>query len=292
MDEKNIIALIRQNKTKEALRALQSEPLAPELKKALSILESEFTGLNQEVVKGTVSSEEKQIRTNRINDKLLFIVQEATNPVNSKRERKRKINQYLLPLGLLAICLIAWNYFNQAIYPCPEFTEDSRNKILLIPFDKVGDQEASPHLLLRDRITQLSMKNNLSTTIKLGAVKAGVSIEEAPDLAKGCQANVIIWGKYSNRADEIHLVLQYYFLDQPDWSNLGELIVLKDVTAIQSGTMLKNIDDAILSLCSVIAMRQGNTEITRKWLGKIGEKEAIDEQLSEVIERINNQSTE
>ena len=59
--------------------------------------------------------------------------------------------------------------------------------------------------------------------------------------------------------------------------------MLKDVTAIQSGTMLKNIDDAILSLCSVIAIRQGNTEITRKWLGKMGEKEEIDRQLSEIV---------
>ena len=283
MDEKNIIGLIRENKTKEALQALQKASLAPELKKALSIVESEFNGLNQEIVKGTISSEEKQLRTNRINDRLLSIIQEATNPVDSRRERKRKINRYLLPLGLLAICLIAWNYFNQAVYSCPEFTEDSRNKILLIPFDNVGDQKASPHLLLRDRITQLTTKNKLSTTIKLGAAKAEISIEEALGLAKGCQANVIIWGKFSNRADGIHLVLQYYFLDQPDWSNLGELIVLKDVTAIQSGTMLKNIDDAILSLCSVIAIRQGNTEITRKWLDKIGEKEEIDRQLSEIV---------
>lgn len=288
MMNKEIINLIQNNKTKEALLLLKKESLSIESKKAVSLIESEFNLLNQEILKGTIGFEEKLIRRNRINDRLLSVVQTDSNLEISNAKKRQPIYFYLLPFLLIFMSFVVWNFMMSNRQSCPTFKDSQVNKILLIPFENVGSEKANPEIIIRDKITKLTFKNNLSTSIKLGERAESLTIEDAPNLAKHCNANVIIWGKYSNTADSINLILQYHFLDQPDWSNMGELIVLKDITAIQNGKFLKNIEDAILSLCSVVAARQGNTTIAKKWLNKINVKDKIDLKLKEVLDESVN----
>ncbi|MFK8005594.1 MAG: hypothetical protein AB8H03_04455 [Saprospiraceae bacterium] len=280
---KEIISLIQKNKTKEAIKLLKGKSLPIESKKILSLIESEFNLLNQEILKETISFEEKLIRRNRINDRLLSIVQKEPNSKIVTNKKSKRLFLYLLPLILIGFSFVAYNYINNDRHLCPIFPESSLNKILLIPFENVGNQKANPEIIIRDKISKLTLENNLSTSIKLGERAASLTIEDALDLAKYCKANVIIWGKYSNTTDSINLILQYHFLDQPDWSNMGELIVLKDITFIQNGEMLKNIEDAILLLCSVIATRQGNKPLAKKWLDEVIEQDSIDHQLRKVL---------
>ena len=286
-NHKEIVDLIQQGRIKEALEAFGTKSLSSERKKALSIIEAEYNELVQDELKGVIDFQEKQIRKNRILDKLLSLTEKERGTEKGKALFARSRNlKFIVPLVLAGIILGVWGIWRIAgtNYSCPEFKEPSLNKILLIPFENVGDQPAKPQVLLRDRIHELTRKNNLSTSIEMGAYVEGLAIDEAPELAERCNANVIIWGKYSSSLDSIRLILQYHFLDVPDWSNMGELVVLQDVTSIQHGKMLKNLEDCIMSLCSMIAIRQGSREVAAKWLGKVGEKEPVDYEMLGALE--------
>jgi len=267
-----IINLIQKNKTQEAIQLLQEMPLDSEQQKALSLIDAEFNLLRQEELKGTIGFEEKQIRRNRVNDKLLSIFSSTSNAATKNHKKSKRLFLYLMPILLAIVGLFGWKYLTTDSYSCPTFEATSLNKILLIPFENTGQQIAKPELLIRDKITQLTLKNNLSTTIKMGESVPNLTIGNALNLAQQCDANVIIWGKYSSQ-------------DKPNLSNLGELIVLKDITAIQKGEMLKNVEDAILSLCSIIAARQGNRGVAKKWLDKIEKQESFDKKLRTVLEK-------
>ncbi len=288
MEEKNlnkqIAQLITSGRIKEAFNILNKEPFNQDIKNALSIIEAEYHDLTQEGLKGLLSFEEKQMRKNRINDKLLTLIQKANTAKSAKKIKTvNRFKLFLVPFLIMGLGLIFWWNKNSQSYECPEFQDQFLNKILVIPFENVGNQTAKPQIVLRDRINQLTKKNNLSTIVKIGEYREYMTIDEAPIIARQCGANAIIWGNYSSSIDSLRLILQYYFLEQPEWTNLGELVVLKDVTSIQNGRMLKSLDDIIMSLCGIIATRQGNTEIAQKWFNKVQQKEEIDDQILKII---------
>ena len=82
---------------------------------------------------------------------------------------------------------------------------------MVLPFENLGKDISKPQLVLRDRINKLTAKNNLSTIAKLGEPMEHLTMKEAPDAAKKCNANVLIWGTYYNKADSMVLILQYCF---------------------------------------------------------------------------------
>ncbi|MFK7808558.1 MAG: hypothetical protein AB8F74_12205 [Saprospiraceae bacterium] len=274
---------IRQGEFKSAFQEFKNTDLPKSQKTAITLIESEYNMLLQETAKGLIGNEEKQLRLNRINNKLLTLLDEEA--VAETIGTNKKIFPLVLGLGFLLALASYFFFTNQSNNSCPSFNKISTNKILLIPFENVGDGAlAKPHLILRDRIEALSIKNNLSTNVELGESIKNLSISKAPEVAKKCGANVIIWGKYSNDDDSVRLILQYHFLDFPDWSKYDDLVVLKDVTGIQQGTMSKKLEDSIMSLCSVIAIRQGKKELTKKWLGEVEEKEALDLRLAKILD--------
>jgi len=48
--------------------------------------------------------------------------------------------------------------------------------------------------------------------------------------------------------------------------------------------MLKDLDDSIMSLCAVIALRKGNKALAKKWLNKIKKLEHVDKELLALLE--------
>lgn len=273
MNKETAIKKIQEGDIKGAIQAMKELSLSLKEKQSLSIIEATYSTLSQEILKGTIDSEEQQLRFNRINDKLLTILLKKDILVRERNTRRKA----LLLTGFIGIGLLFCLFYvlNARNVNCPNFDGISKNKILLIPFENVGNEAAQPHVLLRDRIEELSIKKKLSTDIQLGEAIEGMTMREAPKIALSCDANVIIWGKYSKSTDSLRLILQYQFLEQPQWSKMSDLMVLRDVTSIQQGSTFKDLEDTIMLLCSIIAVRQDKLALTKKWLAKIKDKEQI-----------------
>jgi len=280
MNKDTVTKAIKEGRIKDAIKIFEGFDISAEKKKTLTIIEAEFNQLNLEVLKGTISQEQRQLQLNQINDKLLSLLDLDDSPT---QEKKGKVGLIFLLLAGLLLCVFYFFVANGEDLNCPEFDNQSTNKILLIPFENVGGELSKPHLLLRDRIEELTIKKKLSTNILLGEVMEDLTISGAPEVAKSCGANVIIWGKYSKSPDSLNLILQYLFLEQPDWSKMNDLHVLKDVVSIQRGEMFKDLEDSIMSLCSIISIRQNEKEVAQKWLGNVKKKDELDIELIKVL---------
>jgi hypothetical protein len=276
-------------KIKEAFVFLRTQKLDNTTTHHLNILEAEYTELRQSENKGVLSYQDIQLRKNQLNDKLLALFREDLSASNTVSKSNKSL--WLLPVLLVLGGLSFWLFNQPEAYVCPDFEVEKNNKILVLPFVNVGENSAKPHILLRDRINQLSDKNNLSSIAECGSTFDDMTMRKAPKLTTQCDADLIVWGTYSS-SDSIRLVLQYYFAEKPNAANLGEFLTLKDVTEIQTGSMSKVFDDALFSLCGLIALREGDMPLTEKWLRKVGNKEKIDKRILEEFENVEKIKSE
>lgn len=278
-----IRVLIASGETAGAFSLLKQIQLKGRQRNNLSLLEGEFLELHQKELKNLMSYDEIQIARNKINDRLIRIVADNENKW-PRALTKGNVLLILMVIGVLITGLVySWS-LNQTSLLCPDFSSSSKNKVLILPFENVGSEPARPQLILRDRINQLAGNAALSTEAMLGTSNNNMSMKDAPSLATSCQADLLIWGTYSAKSDSTRIILQYYFKDAPEKGNPGELITIKDITALQHGRMLKGLDDAIYSLCALIAFRDNQRVLAKKWINKIKQPEAIDQQVLEIIE--------
>ena len=273
MEKQTIRDLIVEGKTKKAIEALKSFFPEKSTQRTLYTIQSEFNQIRKRELAGTKTSEEVQVAKNKIHDKLLAILDGQLIDEISNTSKLRGI---LAPIGVLLFCFLGYWYLNNSTIECPSFPEGYKNNILIIPFENVGEKVAKPHLALKEKINTLTKKNNLSSFAKIGNSDISFDSELAIDCVNQCDANLIIWGTFEH-SDSIRIAMNYFFKNEFK----SEDISSKNVMALKSGKMLKGLNDLVLSLCGVIALREGNKPLAEKWFDKVSNKEAVDEVLLE-----------
>ncbi len=274
--------LIAAGKTKEVFTFLHQQNLPIQQVNALALIEASYNDLQKAKLKGVISFQEERLQNNKINDKLLSLFH-IEGTAKSIPKTSSNLSKFLVG-GLLFLMAggIVW-WFGAVQHSCPSFSKEVRNKILVMPFTNVAGGTAQPQVVIRDRINQLTAKNNLSTEAALGT-STDVTMRNASLIAQNCKANVVIWGTYSSGKDSLRLHLNYRFKDQPQQNKLGELVTVKDVMdLLEKGEILKSQDDAILSLCGILAMREGKEQVAKKWFEKLSQKEEMDRSLLRVL---------
>lgn len=271
MEKQVIRDLIVEGKTKKAIEALKSFYSEKSTHRTLDLVQSEFNQVRKRELAGTMSQEEVQVAKNKIHDKLLAILDGQLIEEASSASKLRGI---LAPLAVLLLCFLGYFYLNNSSIECPSFPEGYKNNILIIPFENVGEKVAKPHLTLKEKINTLTQKNNLSSFAKIGNSDTSFDADLAIDCVNQCDANLIIWGTFEH-SDSLRIALNYFFEDEFK----SEEISSQNVMALKSGKMLKDLDDLVMSLCGVIALRAGNKPLAEKWFSKVKNKEAVDEAL-------------
>jgi len=109
--------------------------------------------------------------------------------------------------------------------------------------------------------------------------------------APTAQALTLIEADYENlkseeKSDSIRLNLQYYFSSNPDFGKVHERITLKDITELQRGMFSKNLKDTIMSLCGLIAIRENNMPVAKKWFEKIANKDMSDQKILDELRKL------
>ncbi len=275
----HIRQLLTEGKTRSALDQLATSAQFQQHSRTITLLQAELTGLQEKELKGIIDPKDARLAYNQLNDRILELLELPAGASSSLP--KRRIWLVVLGALLLISALLIWKFNRTAISTCPAFDTNKSNRVLLLPFQNVGSAPSKPVIILRDRIDQLANKNNLSVSAKIGSLPHELADrQEVTRLAKSCEADLIVWGQYSSRQDSIFLNLQYHFPKAVEWSD-SESLRLRDVTVLQNGSMLKGLDDAIFSLCGLLAMRANDKALTKKWIDKVGKKEEADELMLE-----------
>ncbi len=286
--------VLRQGDTGKALQLfcflLENASQYPEALRTVRVLESNYAAVRGQELKGILTFSEAQKEYNKINDSLLALLENpaaAAQKVLPQPFWQRR--SFLWAAGGALLLLFGLSYFlifRENI--CPDFDASKKWKIMVVPFQNVGTVAARPALVFQNSIRTLTKKNDLSADVKVATKAEGKrelpDLDEAARVGKDCGADLIVWGQYSAGADSIRLNVQYKFTDDGREGDIAGL-ALRDLTALNSGKMVKSLDDAVLSLCGMLAMREKRPELAAKWFNKVKEKDATDVAMLEILEK-------
>ncbi|MFN0014005.1 MAG: hypothetical protein ACKVU2_05600 [Saprospiraceae bacterium] len=87
-----------------------------------------------------------------------------------------------------------------------------------------------------------------------------------------CGAGLVVFGRYKVfEGDSLRLNLGYKFLQGEMQTADFPFATFRDITDV---TVPRDFQDALFSMCAVLAMREQNWEYAQRWMDKIKEKDA------------------
>lgn len=300
-------SLLRQGETGRALQTLigflEKDPRYAESVRTLHVVEANYHAARQQEIKGILSFQEAQRQYSQVNDALLY----ALDTLSSGRTPRTPATQKRSPLlywligggSMLLVGLLIGVWLNRrgqdkpaaanVEQSCPPF-DPKDYRILLLPFQNLSDAGARPELALQTRIRDLTSRNNLPADVEIfpGAEARDNTpdIEGAGRIGRNCNADLVIWGQYDRSKDSINVDVRYVFTKGGLRPGVLGSRVLSNVAAIKNGKMLRDLDDAVLSLCSLIALHNGKPDLAKKWMEKMKRPDDRDRLVLEKIDEI------
>ncbi|MBN8676840.1 MAG: hypothetical protein J0M29_01365 [Chitinophagales bacterium] len=277
---------ISEGETGKALQSfighLESEQTYPELLKALRIAQGNFHSVQRKEGNGILNFQEARSEYARINESMLNMLDEIrSNPSGGKVAAKSQMPIWIAAAALLVGLVWMGIYFFRADsgkvasmpgLQCPEFKNGVR-KVMVLPFQKLAGEDSRPDLSLQTRIQDLTERNQLATDVKLVStdkpelIKPG-SAREGAELGKTCEADLVIWGEYEKFSDSISVDIRYAFTAS-DWPSGIASQTFKNVSEIKTDQMkISNFDEAVLRLCTALALHENRMDLAEKWLMK------------------------
>jgi hypothetical protein len=79
---------------------------------------------------------------------------------------------------------------------------------------------------------------------------------------------VVIWGIFDKRKDALNIETHYVFTNTRR-AGVADARNVQGLPALTEGSMFRSLDDAVFSICAVMALRERNEALALKWLNKI-----------------------
>jgi hypothetical protein len=287
-------ALIRSGETGQALAALragleQDTRFAPTIR-ALEVLESNYHSTHQQELKGIIAPQEAQRTYNQLNDNLLSIIADLSAGRQQPPGRTKRSSLLLMAAaGAVVLGVVVFFLLKQGKnHDCPSFSTKSPH-ILILPFQRTSGPDQKPEVSIQSHIQTLSVKNNFGLEVKIvQGYNGSPDFEDARHLAEGCHASMVIWGTYgTSKTDSLLLTTQFVFARDGSNASTTGLQRFRDTGAVEEGTLLKGLDDAVFELCGMMAIWDGNIKLAKKWFEKMQVKTPEEARILEKLQAEN-----
>lgn len=295
LDIASVRSLLSQGDTGKAVQLLialleKDSRFKDNLLRTLRVAEANFNATRQQELKGILPFQEAQREYSKVNDTLLAVLDDfeagrvpAIALPTSGASRKwlwAGIGGALL-MGILVFWLLKGRNAG-----CPSFDDKQALHVLILPFDRLGASEARPAIRIRDGIQELTQKAGIADEVKISPAspKEDMNSQEAEQMARACNADLVIFGQYQAFAkDSIRVKMGFKFVREGGGIAFnGPFKTFRDVTAVQP---TRDLEDALFSLCSIIAIRNRNWQFAKKWMGRIREKDNQEMAMADWLDR-------
>lgn len=302
---------LQQGETGAALHTmityLEAEGKQEELLRTLRVVQANYNAAKQQELKGILAFQEAQREYSKVNDALLSTIDDLSAGRNTGTSARPAPNRNWWIIGgaaLLVVAVVAAILFfrkpktadpvagkgDESGVKCPQF-RPADYRIMLIPFISLNDQVARPALSIQMRIRDLTRNNNISADVEIA--EGHTMATSLPDFVRAkkkgdqCNANVVIWGQYEKVGDSTLVDVHYVFTEGSKVvSGNTDFHPFRSLSALQQSgksSGLRSLDDAILSLCSIMAVHAGKPEVAEKWLAEIDNSSEKDDSLQQAI---------
>jgi len=254
---------------------LDSDPRFGELAQAARINQGELYHIKAQTLKNTIAPEDARLVTNQVADKALRIISLVEAGKFSLQDTEPKPTgsqawRYYVIGGIvtLAGAIIVWSIFRKKVEECPQYDDDARYKVMILPFRETGDiKGAKPEFDIADGLNKL-----ISKTPGLSAdadVNEGYDIDknypsfsEAAEKARSCGVQMIVWGKINRSSeDEYKMDVFYKLLDAGVVRSTGDTTLGKLLKTRDEGRQLEHDANAVTNLLYIVLANQARVPV-------------------------------
>jgi hypothetical protein len=267
------------------IQHLESASLHPDLLRALRVIQAGYYDVKRKESIGVLPYSEARTEYAKVNDAVLTILEELVsgNQKGGVLSKKWPITRMLIPAILITCMVVAgWWIFreksattqnqSESGIQCPSFKPQSK-RVMILAFKRLSGEDSSPESSIQTRIQDLTEKNHLDTDVH---IITGSMVEnnrpgngrEGAELGRKCQADLVIWGDYEKFQDSISVDIRYAFAEET-WPAGIATTTFKNVSEIKFDQMkISNLDEAVLRLCTALALHENRMDLAEKWLLK------------------------
>jgi hypothetical protein len=292
MEANDIRELLRQGQTGQALEALlawtrKDARYKNNLARTLEVLQVGYERVRRQELKGILSFQEAQREYSKVADAILSVLDDVeAGRVPAAAIQAGRTRMFAGAAVLVLTVLGLWLFFGNNRSQCPGFTDDKALHILLLPFDPLDARTAAVELRIQDDISRLTQKAKLPVEVRIGTREKSdgeSSLQMANRKGKRCDADLVIFGQYKVfEQDSLRIKLGYRFLRDKGKTGDVPFHTFRDITEIKAP---RDLEDALFSLCAMIAMREKSWEFARRWMDKIHEKDTSEEKMAQWLAR-------
>ena len=287
METTDIRGLLGQGQIGQALETLlartrQDGRYKNNLTRILEVLQAGYERTRQQELKGILSFQDAQREYNKTTDAILAILDDLEAGRVPAAALQPGRTRMLMIAGMLVLtALVCWRIFYRSDVPCPDFGDANALHILVLPFDPRDASTASVERRIQEEISSLTRKANLPAEVRIGQREDTdrAALQTAERQGRRCGADLVVFGQYKAFAqDSVRVRLGYSFLQEDGQSDDLPFQTFRDITAVVAP---RDLQDALFSMCAMIAMRGKNWTFAQRWMDKIQEKEASEKKMSE-----------
>lgn len=276
MDLSAIKQLLSQGELESALTQLivlleQKGVSVAEFAQTVRVNQAEFYRLKSEMLRGTVAPDDARLITNQLTNNALRIIEDletgriapgADAPTRSQAWR------YYLAGGIvaLALFLLIWQVFLKKTDQdkdkdgCPKFGNNPGMCVMILPFKHTGaDKSAKPEFEISDGLNDLisatpGMKAIADVHERYDIDTNYPNPAEAADLARGCNAQMIVWGRINqSNGKSYSLDVRYKLLDAGGVRYSGDTTISRLLTVTDEGRWMQDVKSVTQLLYLVLA---------------------------------------
>ena len=245
--------LISQGKLEEAyaqlVQVLDAVAHYAELADIARVNQADLYQLKAQTLKGTISSEEARLTANQLADKALQLIRQLeTGKITFEEEVKptsSKAWRYYLVGGVVALAaaLLVWQLMfrkSDAEGGCPDFSSTAELRVMILPFKQTGSvMDIKPEFDIMDNLDDLiektpglRVKAQVDVNEKYNIDKDYPNSARAVEIARGCDAQMLVWGKVNQSAGgkDYTLDVRYRLLDAGGVRYAGDTTISRLLT--------------------------------------------------------------
>ncbi|MBK9335534.1 MAG: hypothetical protein IPM98_02655 [Lewinellaceae bacterium] len=288
MEANDVRELLRQGQTGQALEALlvwvrKDARYKNNLARTLEVLQIGYEQVRRQELKGILSFQEAQREYSKVADAILSILDDVeAGRVPAAAVQTGRTRMFAGAAVLVLAVLGVWYFWGNNRSRCPGFADDKALHVLVLPFDPLDARTAAVELRIQDDISRLTQKAKLAVEVRIGKrdkENGESSLQMADRNGKRCEADLVIFGQYKAfEQDSLRINLGYRFLGGKGQAGDVPFQTFRDITEIKAP---RDLEDALFSLCAMIAMREQNWGFARRWMDKIREKDPSEEKMAQ-----------
>ena len=300
-------AFLLEGQTAQALDALiafleREEKYEQLLHLAINV-RSEYSRLQDEQSQGFISSDEANARLNRLNARLLDLLDrladgrlKVESTLTAQGGQRKKILLIGIPLLLLIGAYLGYRFWpsppaDGEKISCPDFAPKADMRVLLLPFKSITGDELKAEYTVKQRLDDLAYEKDLPVQVQIferfyerpNANFPG--FRQAEKIGRRCHADLILWGTAEETPDKrIVLTSKFKFLGdeqafqvkQLKLEGETDLIAVNSISSLlQEGTFTQDVETLILSFYGLMAHQEGRYAEAVEALEEVAKRDSM-----------------